>query len=125
MKHYTEDHEWVEIENGIATVGITAHAAQELGDITFVDLPAKGTEVSQGDTLTVVESVKAASDVYAPVSGRVSAINKSLTDQPELLNESPEEDGWICRLSGVDETELENLLTEKEYLELVANIEKS
>lgn len=124
MKHYTEEHEWVEVEDGVATMGISEYAARELGDITFVELPEKGSEFGQGDVLSVVESVKAASDVFAPVSGRVVATNRMLADRPELVNESPEEDGWICKLGEVDETELENLMTEAEYRQMVSNLTK-
>ena len=124
MKHYTEEHEWVEVEDGVATMGISEYAARELGDITFVELPENGSEYGQGDVLSVVESVKAASDVFAPVSGRVIATNRMLADRPELVNESPEEDGWICKLGEVDETELENLMTEAEYRQMVSNLTK-
>jgi len=115
MKHYTEEHEWVEIQGDIAIMGLSAHAADELGDVTYVEFPEIGAEFSQGDTMLVVESVKAASDVFAPVSGRVVTVNNALADRPELINESPEEDGWICRFEGFDESELENLMTYDEY----------
>jgi len=124
MKYYTEEHEWVEVEEAIATIGITEYAARELGDITFVELPERGTEFGQGDVLSVVESVKAASDVFSPVSGRIVSVNRILTDRPELVNESPEEDGWICKLEHVDEGELENLMTEAEYRQMVSSLSK-
>lgn len=119
MKHYSEEHEWVEIQGDIAIVGVSSHASDELGDVTYVEFPEIGAEFSQGDTMLVVESVKAASDVFAPVSGRVVAVNNALADRPELINESPEEDGWICRLEGFDERELENLMTYDEYQEYI------
>jgi len=124
MKHYTEEHEWVEVEDGVATIGITGYAAHELGDITFVELPENGSGYGQGDVISVVESVKAASDVFAPLSGRVIASNRMLADRPELVNESPEEDGWICRLGEVDESELDNLMTEAEYRQMVSDLSK-
>ena len=124
MKYYTEEHEWVEVEEEVATVGISEYAARELGDITFVELPEQGSEFGQGDVLTVVESVKAASDVFAPVSGRVISANRILADRPELMNESPEEDGWICKLADVDEKELENLMTDAEYRQMISNLSK-
>jgi len=120
MKKFSEEHEWVEIEDGVATVGITAYAAEELGEITFVELPGKGVVLGQGDSLCVVESVKAASDVFVPIGGTIMEVNGRLEEEPELVNESPEGEGWICKLSEVDEGELENLMTEREYEAFVA-----
>lgn len=119
MKHYSEEHEWVEIQGDIAVVGVSSYAADELGDVTYVEFPEIGAEFSQGDTMLVVESVKAASDVFAPISGRIAAVNNALSDRPELINESPEEDGWICRIEGFDESELENLMTFDEYRKFI------
>ncbi|OGV75402.1 MAG: glycine cleavage system protein H [Lentisphaerae bacterium RIFOXYB12_FULL_65_16] len=115
MKKYSEEHEWVKLQNGIATVGITAYAAAELGDITFVELPEKGKTFAQGEAMCVVESVKAASDVFIPVGGRVAEVNPRLEDTPELINASAEKDGWICKLTDVNEKELEGLMTEEQY----------
>ena len=115
MKKFTKEHEWIELESSVATMGITEHASKELGDITFVELPSVGDTINAGDVLTVVESVKAASDVFSPVSGTVKEINSELEDSPQLINESPEDDGWICKLSDVDKAELEDLMTEEEY----------
>jgi len=115
VKHFSEEHEWVELREGVATVGISAFAAEELGDITFVELPELGAGFAQGESMLVIESVKAASDVFAPVSGRVVSVNTVLTDRPELVNESPEEDGWLLRLEDVDESELENLMSPTDY----------
>lgn len=115
MKYFSEEHEWVELHEGVATVGISAFAAEELGDVTFVELPDVGTGFSQGQSMLVIESVKAASDVFAPVSGRVASVNTVLTDRPELVNESPEEEGWLVRLEDVDESELENLMGPEDY----------
>lgn len=115
MKRFSEEHEWVTIENGVATVGITAFAAEEMGDITFAELPEVGTVIAQGDSLCVIESVKAAQDVFAPIGGTICAVNAKLEEAPELINDSPERDGWICRLAEFDESELDGLMTEEDY----------
>ena len=96
---YTKEHEWVKIEGDEAVVGITDHAQSQLGDITFVELPDIGKEIKQSDSFATVESVKAASDVYAPVSGKIVSVNEALQDAPETINRSPYGDGWICRIS--------------------------
>lgn len=101
MKYFTKEHEWLEVNGGSATVGITKHAAKELGDITFVELPEIGNEYSTGDVFSVVESVKAASDIYSPLSGTVSEVNNELEDSPEIVNEDAEGKGWICKFSDV------------------------
>lgn len=119
MKRFTEQHEWVKLEGGVAVIGITDHAAKELGDITFIELPEVGTALSGGDAIGVVESVKAAADVYCPVSGTVCEVNESLEDAPEVVNESPEGDGWICKLEGVSEADVEALMSEDEYNEFI------
>ncbi len=116
---YTKEHEWISDENGKVRVGITDYAQQELGDVVFVDLPTEGDEVSLGDSFAVVESVKAVSDIYAPVSGRVVAVNASLEDQPELINEDPYDKGWIAVIEVSDPTELNTTLTVEEYKEHV------
>ena len=115
MKHYSEEHQWVQVDGDTVTVGISAFAAEELGEVNFVELPEPGAAITAGDTLCVVESVKAASDVIAPVSGRVVEINASLTENPGQLNDSPEKDGWICRLCQVRADELAALMDEKNY----------
>ena len=115
MRYYTEQHEWVEYSGGSVTIGITAYAANELGDITFVELPEAGDTFEKGGVLCVIESVKAASDVYAPVKGEVDEVNSDLEDQPELINESPEEKGWLCKLKNADESMLEGLMTAESY----------
>jgi glycine cleavage system H protein len=112
---YSEDHEWVKVEDDVATVGITDYAQEELGDIVFVELPRVGTILKQGATLGVVESVKAVSDVYAPVSGAVLEVNSHLSDHPETINESPYEDGWLVRVSIADAGEIERLMTAEQY----------
>ncbi|MBT3376217.1 MAG: glycine cleavage system protein GcvH [Lentisphaerae bacterium] len=115
MKRFSEEHEWVELVEGTATVGITAYAASELGDITFIELPETGVVLGQGEVLCVVESVKAASDVFVPIGGTIVEVNGKLEEEPELLNESAENDAWICRLNEVDASEMEGLMTEREY----------
>ncbi|MFW5803090.1 MAG: glycine cleavage system protein GcvH [Verrucomicrobiota bacterium] len=119
MKRISQDHEWVELKDGVATIGVTAHAAEELGDVTFVELPDVGLTVAQGDSLGVVESVKAASDIYSPVGGTVSEINGKLDDTPELINSDAETDGWLCKLSEVVESDMDSLMTEEEYAEFI------
>jgi glycine cleavage system H protein len=110
MKYYTEDHEWIEVIDDEATVGISEYAAKQLGDITYVELPQEGEDYIVGDTLGVVESVKAASDVYSPISGTVIAVNDILEDEPGLINDSPEEKGWLCKLENIDSSELDDMM---------------
>lgn len=112
---FSKEHEWVKVSGTTATVGISKHAAHELGDVTFVELPQIGTVVKQFDGLAAIESVKAASDIYAPVSGKVIAVNETLEATPEVVNESPEESGWICVLEVADTGELANLMSRTEY----------
>ena len=115
MRKYNETHQWVELENGVATVGITAHAAEEMGEITFIELPPLGTVFMQDDVLCIVESAKAASDVLTPIGGTVSEINLGLEKTPDLINASPEGEGWICKFTDVAEEEMDNLMSEDEY----------
>ena len=114
-KYYSQTHEWVEIEGDEAVVGVSAYAAKELGDITYVELPKISSDVIVGDSVGVVESVKAASDVYSPLSGTVNAVNKNLEDDPGLVSNSPEEKGWMYRLENIDPDELEDLMNEEDY----------
>lgn len=114
---YTEDHEWIKIEGDIATIGITKYAAEQLGDVVFVELPEIGASFDQGGDMAVVESVKAASDVYAPVSGEVTEVNETLTETPETVNEAPEEGGWFARLKLTDTSQLESLMDAAAYKE--------
>ena len=107
-KKYTEEHEWVQLSGDIATVGITNHAQESLGDIVFVELPSIGDSVVSGDEAAVVESVKAASEVYSPFTGEVVEVNEALEDNPELVNSSPYDDGWFFKLKVSDEN-LENI----------------
>jgi glycine cleavage system H protein len=122
-KRYSTEHQWVELgAAGVATVGITAHAAAELGDITFVELPAIGKQVAAGEALCVIESVKAASDVFAPVGGTVAEVNSTLDTDPARVNSDPEGAGWICRLRGVDAGELGRLLSATDYAAHLAGL---
>jgi glycine cleavage system H protein len=113
--HYTKEHEWVRVEGDIGVVGITDHAQQELGDIVYVDLPKVGTTVEQGKTLASVESVKAVSDVYAPVSGEVVEVNSLLATSPEKLNEDPHGDAWLVKIKLSAPDEIKQLLSAEDY----------
>jgi glycine cleavage system H protein len=117
---YSEEHEWVLVADGVATIGITDHAQEELGDIVFVELPAIGTALTKAATLGVVESVKAVSDVYAPVGGSVTAVNDRLTGNPEIINEDPYGEGWMVKVALADATEVERLMTAAQYRDFVA-----
>ncbi|HIA48603.1 MAG TPA: glycine cleavage system protein GcvH [Candidatus Hydrogenedentes bacterium] len=112
---YTKDHEWIRAEGDTYVVGITAFAAEQLGDVTYVELPEVGTEFGISDEIATVESVKAASDIYSPVSGTVAAVNELLEDQPELVNEGPQEQGWFFKLANVNTSELNALMDANEY----------
>ncbi|MEO1658046.1 MAG: glycine cleavage system protein GcvH [Pseudomonadota bacterium] len=118
---YTEDHEWIRIDGDSAVVGITTHAAEQLGDVVFVELPDVGKRFSKGDDMAVVESVKAASDVYAPVSGEILEVNGAIVDAPEGVNEGPESSGWFVKLKLSDPSELDGLMDEAAYKEHAAN----
>jgi glycine cleavage system H protein len=120
---FTKTHEWVRIEGHEATLGITDHAQSELGDITFIELPQIGAEFVQSDPLAAIESVKAASDIYAPVSGKVIAVNEALEDSPEKINQSPYGDGWIARLSMHGVTDLVDLMDAEAYDAYLEEIE--
>ncbi len=117
---YTEEHEWVLVEDDIVTVGITDFAQDALGDVVFVELPEVGTQVEAGKPFGVVESVKAVSDIYAPVTGEVVEVNEELPDTPELVNTSPYEDGWMVKIRLSDPAELDNLLEADAYEALTA-----
>lgn len=118
---YTKTHEWLRSEgDGSITVGITDHAQELLGDMVFVELPEVGREVSAEEECAVVESVKAASDVYAPISGKITEVNGTLGESPELVNKEPYEGGWLFRMRASDEEELKNLLDAEEYGTVVA-----
>lgn len=117
---FTKDHEWVKVEGGIVTIGITDYAQAQLGDVVFVELPEAGAEVAAGGGLSVVESVKAVSDIYAPVSGTIVESNEMLADAPETVNQDPYGQGWIAKLELSDASELSGLLDSEAYEKLVA-----
>ena len=112
---YASSHEWALLEGDIVTVGISDHAQDALGDLVYVELPNVGDVVSQGDEAGVVESVKAASDIYAPVSGEIIEINEALTDSPEIVNSEPYEGGWLYKIRASDVAELDALMSAEEY----------
>ena len=113
--YFTKEHEWVKVKEGIGAIGISEHAAHELGDITFVELPKIGAVVKQFGVLGSIESVKAASDIFAPVSGKVVKVNEALDTAPEIVNESAEDAGWLAWVEIADESELKNLMTQEQY----------
>ena len=119
---YTKEHEWVRLDGDLATVGISQHAQEQLGDLVFVELPEIGRQVSRGGNLAVVESVKAASDVYAPVSGEVVETNSAVEDDPSLVNRSAEDEGWFCKLRIADQDELTKLMDAAAYKAYVAEL---
>ncbi len=121
-RFFTKDHEWIAVEGSEATVGITQYAQSQLGDITFVEVPAVGAIVAKGDSASVVDSVKAASDVYAPVSGTVTVVNAALEDQPELVNSDAEGDGWLWKMTLSDPSELASLMDEAAYQTFVTEL---
>ncbi|TFH18187.1 MAG: glycine cleavage system protein GcvH [Lentisphaerales bacterium] len=116
--YYTAEHAWVRLEGNTAVVGITDYAQDKLGNVTFVELPEVGRTIEQNDEIAVVESVKAASEVYSPLPGNVSSVNTELQDNPELLNTDPFGDGWICKLNEVDKTAVDVLLSPDRYADL-------
>ncbi|MGI6558923.1 MAG: glycine cleavage system protein GcvH [Limnochordia bacterium] len=116
---YTEEHEWVRVEGNVARVGITDFAQKELGDVVFVELPGVGDSIKAAESLGVVESVKAVSDIYSPVSGQIVKVNEKLEDSPELINQDPYGEGWIAEIEVEDPKELEGLLTAEEYQAIV------
>lgn len=118
-RYFTEEHEWIDVEGDTATVGITDYAQEQLGDIVFVELPDVGAMVDKGKDAAVVESVKAASDVYAPISGEVTEANPALEEDPALVNTSAEEEGWFFKLTIGDKAELEGLMDAKTYAAFV------
>jgi len=119
---FTEDHEWVRVEGNVATVGITDYAQQQLGDVVFVEVPEEGKEVAQGDEAAVVESVKAASDVFAPVSGVIAEANQDLDAEPGKVNEDPEGEGWFFKITLSDPSELDEFMDEDAYRAFVSKL---
>ena len=120
---YTKDHEWVDIEDGIATVGITDYAQEQLGDVVFVELPDVGRNVVQHEEAAVVESVKAASEVYAPVSGEITEVNSGLADDPSPVNSDAYGAGWFMRIKMADEGDVDGMMDEEAYGEMVSELE--
>ncbi len=120
--YYSKEHEWVRVEGNIATVGITEYAAHQLGDVTFVELPATGKTVQQFQMLCAIESVKAASDIYAPVSGKVVSVNEALDNAPEIVNESAEESAWMACLEISNPAEVANLMSREQYEEYLKGL---
>lgn len=116
---YTNEHEWVRADGDVYTVGITDYAAEQLGDVTYVELPEVGKEVKQHGEAATVESVKAASDVYAPVSGKITEVNNALDETPELVNDSPYDQGWFFKMTDIDTSQLDGLMDAAAYAEFV------
>jgi glycine cleavage system H protein len=121
-RYFTQEHEWIEVDGPTGTVGITDYAQGQLGDITFVELPAEGATVTKGDSVAVVDSVKAASDVYTPVSGTIAEANPALADEPELVNSDAETGGWLFRVTLSDPSELDALMDETAYKAFVESL---
>lgn len=121
-RYFTEDHEWIEVDGDVGTVGITDYAQSQLGDIVFVEVPEEGKELAKGDEAAVVESVKAASDIYSPVSGTVIEGNDKLADEPATVNEDAEGDGWFFKLTLSDPSELDELMDEAKYEAFVSKL---
>lgn len=120
MLKFTDEHEWLQIEGDVATVGITRHAADQLGDLVFVELPDAGTALTKGATVATVESVKAASDVYTPLDGEIVAVNEAIVADPALVNSDPQGNGWFFKLKLSDPSAANALLDEDAYKELIA-----
>lgn len=120
--YFTKEHEWIRVDGGSGKIGISEHAAHELGDITFVELPKIGKGVKQFEVLAAIESVKAASDIFSPISGKVTAINGDLDAAPELVNESAEEKAWMAEIEIADTAELKNLMTQEQYDEYLKTL---
>jgi glycine cleavage system H protein len=121
-KRYTKDHEWVELDGDVATIGISAYATEQLGDVVYVELPAKDKDFAAHADMAVVESAKAASDVYAPIAGKVVEVNDTLATQPDLVNGSPEGDGWFVKIKVANRAEVEALMDEAAYADYVKGL---
>ena len=120
MIKYTEDHEWLKLEGDIVTVGITEHAAEQLGDVVFVELPEIGTMVSKGDEIVVIESVKAASDILAPIDGEIVEVNEALAENPALANEDAIGAGWFVKIEASDASQMDDYMDEASYKKFIA-----
>jgi glycine cleavage system H protein len=117
---YTESHEWISLNGNEGKVGISAHAREELGEVVYIELPKVGQKVNKGEEVVVVESTKAASDLYSPVSGTIVAVNDPLQETPDILNTSPESDGWLYQIALSDPSELDTLLDQEQYVQLIS-----
>jgi len=122
MKYYTEDHEWVEVNGDEAVVGISEYAADELGEITYVELPEEDDDFIIGDRLGELEAADGTSDLYSPISGTVAAVNEALVDDPAIINDSPEDKGWICKLVNIDSSELDDMMDEEAYQKYISSL---
>lgn len=114
-RRFTKEHEWIQLEGDSAIVGITAFAQEQLGDIVSIELPEVGSEFKQNEAMAIVDSVKASSDIYCPVDGKITEVNETLLEKPELMNQSPYENGWIIKMTPSDASQLDSLFTEEEY----------
>ncbi|WP_279111556.1 glycine cleavage system protein GcvH [Bartonella apis] len=117
--YFTEDHEWISLDGDLATVGITNHAQEQLGDLVFVELPEVGSTFKKGDSVAVVESVKAASDVFSPVDGTISEVNEALSDDPALVNQKAEKEGWLWKMKISDASQLDSLMDAAGYVAMI------
>ncbi|MBN1271285.1 MAG: glycine cleavage system protein GcvH [Candidatus Aminicenantes bacterium] len=122
--YYSKDHEWIKIDGDIGTIGITDFAQNQLGDVVYVEMPDKGTQLEFHQSIGVIESVKAVSDVYSPVSGEVIEFNEKLNESPELINQKPHDEGWIIRIKIKDESDLQKLMSVDEYEKFLEGIEE-
>lgn len=121
--HFTENHVWVRLDSdSTATIGITEYAQEQLGDIVFIDLPEVGTECSAGEEISLIESVKSTSDIFSPLTGVIIEVNEALSETPEIINDSPMDDGWILRIEVEDEQEMEELMDESSYEEFTETL---
>ncbi len=121
-KRYTKDHEWVQLDGDVATIGISQYATEQLGDVVYVELPAKDAEFAAHADMAVVESAKAASDVYAPIAGKIVAVNDTLSSQPDLVNGSPEGEGWFVKIKVANKAEVDALMDEAAYADYVKGL---
>ena len=116
---FTEEHEWLRVEDDLIVVGITEHASAQLGDIVFIELPAEGTTVSKDDEIVVIESVKAASDILAPIDGEIVEVNEALVDEPSKVNDDPIGDGWFFKIKPSDPSQMDEYMSEEQYMKLI------
>lgn len=123
MKYFSEDHQWVEINGGVATVGISEYAINEMGDVSYVELPLEDEDFIIGDVLGVVEASNATTEIYTPLSGTIHAVNELLEDDPMVLNDSPEDKGWICKLVNFESAELDDMMNEAAYAKYLRNLQ--